>query len=381
METFERLTRLASPESPAAHPTPSLLEAGFEPSLVPMTRQRCGRCSSSNGFRGTLNGHGLHAECHFTHSSRLLLLASGAGLLIGLIGGPLLDRRLWSWPALLGTALLGTLLGYAAGHIALCIRKRQAAHPEPSLRPQEMDQSQRALLSTAVDNEPFLSTMRMSGRGHDRGTSHLSEGLALQSAPAGAGRWQHTADQHATNSAAIRTALLQRLTAPRNGRFQDSLELPDEPQEQSTERQFPLQQQHAAAMMQNTALRQLSMRQQLLAHRLERAQEERDIRLAQALSLQASMNEPPRVRPADPFLVDALPLSRVAAADLAQMPDEHRSCAICLEEFRNGDQQRTLPCFHRFHKACVDQWLRQDSTCPLCKHSVEAAVSLAESSS
>jgi len=377
METFERLTRLASPESPAAHPTPVLLEAGVEPSFVPVTHQRCGHC---NSFHGTLNGQGLRAECHFnTQSSKVLLLAVGAGLLIGLIAGAFLDGDSVVRGASLG-ALFGTALGYAAGHISLCIRKQQTAHPEPSLRPHEVDQSQHVLLSTAADNEPFLSAVRMPRRGHDRGTSHLSVGLALQSSPAGPGQWQRTADQHAMNSAAIRTALLQHLTAHRNGRFQDSLELRDEPQEQATEHQVASQQQHAAALMRNTAWRQFSTRHQLLSQRLERAQEERDIRLAQALSLQASMNEPPRVRAADPFLVEALPLCRVAAEDLAQMPEEHRSCAICLEEFRNGDQQRTLPCFHRFHKACVDQWLRQDNTCPLCKHSLDAAVSLTESS-
>lgn len=309
---------------------------------------------------------------------RLLWFASGAGLLVGLIAGAFLDRDSVVKGMTLG-ALLGTALGCAAGLIMFCICKRQAAHPEPSLLPREVDESQRVLLQTSIDNEPFLSAVRMPGRGQDRGTSHLGEGLTLQSGPAGAGRWQRTADQHATNSAAIRTALLQHLTAHRNGRLQDSLELEEEPREQAAQHQFALQQQHAAAMMRNTTWQQLSTRQQRLANRLERAQEERDIRLAQALSLQASMNEPPRVRPADPFLVEALPLRRVTAADLAQLPDEHRSCTICLEEFRTGDQQRTLPCFHRFHKACVDQWLRQDNTCPLCKHSLEAAISLAES--
>jgi len=376
METLERPSRLESPGSPTPRPTPLLPEAGFEPSFERMAPRRCGHCS---GFHGTPNGQGLHALFHVnTPSSRLLLLAVGAGLLTGLIFGFFLDRGSVKG-GLLG-AFWGTALGFAAGHITLCVRKRQAAHPEPSLQLQEADQSQHVVLSTAVDNESFLSAMRMPGRGHDRGTSGLSEELVLQSVLAGAGRWQRTAEQHATNSAAIRTALLQHLTAHRNGRFQDSLELQDDAQEEATDHQFALQQQHAAAMMRNTAWRQLSTREQRLAHRLERAQEERDIRLAQALSLQASMNEPPRVRPADPFLVEALPLRRVAATDLAQMPDESRSCTICLEEFRTGDQQRTLPCFHRFHKTCVDQWLRQDNTCPLCKHSLEAAVSLAESS-
>ncbi|XP_021630707.1 E3 ubiquitin-protein ligase Os03g0188200 [Manihot esculenta] len=44
-------------------------------------------------------------------------------------------------------------------------------------------------------------------------------------------------------------------------------------------------------------------------------------------------------------------------------------CAICLEELKDGDKCRMfLPsCNHTFHKACVDLWLSEDNTCPLCR--------------
>lgn len=45
-------------------------------------------------------------------------------------------------------------------------------------------------------------------------------------------------------------------------------------------------------------------------------------------------------------------------------------CAICLEAFGEGDQQRTLPCFHIFHARCVDNWLSTSSFCPTCRHDV-----------
>lgn len=44
-------------------------------------------------------------------------------------------------------------------------------------------------------------------------------------------------------------------------------------------------------------------------------------------------------------------------------------CSICLEEFVDGARTRVLPCQHRFHLHCVDQWLlinRHKPTCPLC---------------
>mmetsp|Transcript_87389 Transcript_87389/g.154984 ORF Transcript_87389/g.154984 Transcript_87389/m.154984 type:complete len:177 (+) Transcript_87389:51-581(+) len=44
-------------------------------------------------------------------------------------------------------------------------------------------------------------------------------------------------------------------------------------------------------------------------------------------------------------------------------------CAICMESFIVGELLRTLPCKHRFHAECVDQWFSTTSniTCPICR--------------
>lgn len=47
--------------------------------------------------------------------------------------------------------------------------------------------------------------------------------------------------------------------------------------------------------------------------------------------------------------------------------DEPETCSICIDEFKQEQDLRRLPCRHRFHKNCVDEWLKISSTCPNCK--------------
>ena len=50
--------------------------------------------------------------------------------------------------------------------------------------------------------------------------------------------------------------------------------------------------------------------------------------------------------------------------------DTSKECAICLCEFESGDELRTLPCLHMLHRKCVDRWLHQSGSCPICKHNI-----------
>jgi hypothetical protein len=48
--------------------------------------------------------------------------------------------------------------------------------------------------------------------------------------------------------------------------------------------------------------------------------------------------------------------------------DEDKNCPICMCDFEEGDELRILPCFHKFHTNCIDQWLCNESkVCPICR--------------
>ncbi|CAK9133605.1 unnamed protein product [Ilex paraguariensis] len=47
--------------------------------------------------------------------------------------------------------------------------------------------------------------------------------------------------------------------------------------------------------------------------------------------------------------------------------DDDLTCSVCLEQVNVAELIRSLPCLHQFHANCIDPWLRQQGTCPVCK--------------
>jgi hypothetical protein len=57
----------------------------------------------------------------------------------------------------------------------------------------------------------------------------------------------------------------------------------------------------------------------------------------------------------------------VLKKDDLEAKDFFDTCAVCIENYRVEDIVRILPCKHQFHKICIDQWLLEKRTCPMCK--------------
>ena len=47
-------------------------------------------------------------------------------------------------------------------------------------------------------------------------------------------------------------------------------------------------------------------------------------------------------------------------------------CCCCSEAYRPGSRVARTPCGHHFHRGCLVTWLRQRSTCPLCRLDLRA---------
>uniref|UniRef100_A0A8C5PR61 Ring finger protein 128 n=1 Tax=Leptobrachium leishanense TaxID=445787 RepID=A0A8C5PR61_9ANUR len=64
--------------------------------------------------------------------------------------------------------------------------------------------------------------------------------------------------------------------------------------------------------------------------------------------------------------INRLQVRTIKQGDKVLGPDGD-SCAVCIESYKANDVVRILTCNHFFHKNCIDPWLLEHRTCPMCK--------------
>ncbi|KAM0939671.1 putative transcription factor C2H2 family [Dioscorea sansibarensis] len=71
----------------------------------------------------------------------------------------------------------------------------------------------------------------------------------------------------------------------------------------------------------------------------------------------------------EPVVVAGFPIQKFE--DRFPTSGQDTQCTVCLAEYQEKDVLRILPyCGHAFHVACIDIWLKQHSTCPVCRISL-----------
>ncbi|MBA0787163.1 hypothetical protein Gotri_026616 [Gossypium trilobum] len=88
-------------------------------------------------------------------------------------------------------------------------------------------------------------------------------------------------------------------------------------------------------------------------------------------------NRPAAVLPQPAAVVTGLDESTIESYEKLVLGESRRipgpndsTCPICLSEYLSKDTIRCIPeCKHCFHAECIDEWLRMNSTCPVCRKS------------
>ncbi|KAL2342673.1 hypothetical protein Fmac_003958 [Flemingia macrophylla] len=93
-----------------------------------------------------------------------------------------------------------------------------------------------------------------------------------------------------------------------------------------------------------------------------------------------SLEPVPFVMGLDGATIEKYPKTLIGESGRLLKPSDN-TCAICLCEYEPKETLRSIPeCNHYFHADCIDEWLRLNATCPLCRNSPDPSATVSFSS-
>ena len=71
-------------------------------------------------------------------------------------------------------------------------------------------------------------------------------------------------------------------------------------------------------------------------------------------------------------IINSLPAFRYEepSAGGSTKDGDQSNCAICIDALKTGQMVKALQCSHKFHSKCINDWLKVQLKCPLCKQLV-----------
>ena len=72
-------------------------------------------------------------------------------------------------------------------------------------------------------------------------------------------------------------------------------------------------------------------------------------------------------RPAMEFNINGLSPDIIRRIPIKNVDENDGDCSVCLETFKTPEKARVMNCGHKYHLLCIDKWLMQHTSCPLCK--------------
>lgn len=83
----------------------------------------------------------------------------------------------------------------------------------------------------------------------------------------------------------------------------------------------------------------------------------------------------------DGSIIESYPKTILGESRRLSKPNDY-TCSICLSDYQPKDTIRTIPeCNHCFHIDCIDEWLKINTTCPVCRNSPFKSSTLSSSTS